>query len=160
MTLREELAFLKQLLDTLPFSIYWKDTNATYLGCNKLQAEKWRVVSPEAIKGKTDSDLFFRRKANTIRTTDRRLIQDKVPQVSEEVSRVGRQDEQRYISYKLPLIDAQGNVCGIVSFARNITDDIARIKQHGIHNKFYYQKKINYDLGNLIEKFERLVRPD
>ncbi len=49
--------FLKNITQSLPQFIFWKDTHSVYLGCNQNYANLVGLCSPDDIVGKTDADL-------------------------------------------------------------------------------------------------------
>jgi PAS domain-containing protein len=48
---------LQKVLDTIPQSVFWKDRDSVYLGCNHLFAELAGLKSSTEIVGLTDFDL-------------------------------------------------------------------------------------------------------
>ncbi|KST68604.1 PAS domain S-box protein [Mastigocoleus testarum] len=57
--LRESQQFLQLVIDNIPQSIFWKDCNSVYLGCNSNFARISGVEKPENIIGLTDNDLSW-----------------------------------------------------------------------------------------------------
>ncbi|MFK8013926.1 MAG: PAS domain S-box protein [Gammaproteobacteria bacterium] len=55
--LRDERALLRQILARIPFHIYWKAADSSYMGCNQAFADSMGLEHPELIKGRTDADL-------------------------------------------------------------------------------------------------------
>jgi PAS domain-containing protein len=55
--LRKSRATLDLVLNTVPQSIFWKDLESRYLGCNRLFAIAAGLDDPARIVGKTDFDL-------------------------------------------------------------------------------------------------------
>ena len=122
MNVTEELNCLKDVLDAMPCGIYWKSKEGVYLGCNKAQAKYWRGLTSDNIKGKTDDELYFRKRSKVIRESDRKVMQDKEPQMKEEIIRTPGEDNQFFLTQKLPLINDKGEVCGLVSMIQDVTD--------------------------------------
>ena len=141
MNVTEELTCLKDVLDALPCAIYWKDTTGTYLGCNKKQAHHWGETSPDAIVGKTDSELHFRYRLKSIRETDRQVIQDKKTIFKEDVIRVPGENDQFCLTHKMPLINNKGEIWGIVGMTQDVTEDrqylkdsVVQMHAHDLHS--------------------------
>ncbi|MFK7818473.1 MAG: PAS domain-containing protein [Planctomycetaceae bacterium] len=66
---------LQKVVDTIPQSVFWKDTESRYLGCNKLFAKQAGLDSPSQILGLTDFDLpWDESEANFYRECDRRVM--------------------------------------------------------------------------------------
>jgi PAS domain-containing protein len=73
--LRQSQQLLQLVMDTLPESIFWKDRDSVYLGCNRQLAEDAGLANPQAIVGKTDYDLPWKTaEADFFRACDRRVI--------------------------------------------------------------------------------------
>jgi len=72
--LRESKSNLNTILDTIPLSIYWKDKNSNYIGCNKTFSDFAGLDNPDLIIGKTDFDLPWKQQADKFRTDDRKVI--------------------------------------------------------------------------------------
>ena len=126
----DKLSRLQNVLDALPCGVYWKDRKGTYLGCNKAQANYWGESSPEDIEGKTDDDLYFRYRLKAIRETDSKVLQDKTPIITEDVTKLPDGDEQFFMTHKMPLVDSDGKICGIVGVTQDMTEDRKRLKAH------------------------------
>jgi PAS domain-containing protein len=62
-----------QIIDALNASVYWKDINGKYLGCNDYMA-KMAGLSREQIIGNTDYYLPWKDRANKIREIDLLVI--------------------------------------------------------------------------------------
>ena len=118
----DELTNLKNVLDTLPGHIYWKTNSGTYLGCNQAFAEYWGEDTPDAIRGKTDEELYFRCWLAEVKATDQIVIRDKCAVTFEDTFDLGNGDKMCGITRKIPLVDAQGNVRGIVGMVEDVTD--------------------------------------
>ena len=69
---RAEIFRLKNVIDHLPGSIYWKDKNGYYLGRNTYSLEKMQSVNLENnarkddIVGKTDYESFSQRSCRPV----------------------------------------------------------------------------------------------
>ena len=48
---------LQKVLDTIPQTVFWKDVNLNYLGCNQLFAENAGKSCPAEVVGLSDFDL-------------------------------------------------------------------------------------------------------
>ena len=55
--LRQREKMLSLVINAVPQSIYWKDTELVYVGCNEQFARLAGLPSPAAVAGKTDFDL-------------------------------------------------------------------------------------------------------
>ncbi|WP_293268565.1 EAL domain-containing protein [Neptunomonas sp.] len=77
-TLRIEKRRLRTLIDSIPDLIFFKDSNAAYVGCNKA-FEVFSDVAEEVIIGQTDADLFDSTTANGFQFFDKEMLQNQTP---------------------------------------------------------------------------------
>ncbi len=126
--LENENLILKNILDQIPSSIYWKDTDGTYLGRNTFSLEKMIEQGFEQsndknfIVGKTDYDLFPKEIATQFRENDLQVIQSGQAQIIEEtfLNKTGK--EYHHLSIKKPFCNEKGDPLGIVGMSIDITD--------------------------------------
>ena len=76
---------LRKIVDSLPISIYWKDSDGMILGCNKVQANILGYERPESLIGKTDFNLYGFEKARDIRQNDLSVIESGEKNIFEEL---------------------------------------------------------------------------
>ena len=62
--------YFDNILQRIPGSIYWKDVNGTYLGCNQIQSNMAGFQSPEEMIGKTDYEMPWKEVADILKATD------------------------------------------------------------------------------------------
>jgi PAS domain S-box-containing protein len=123
-SIKEIKALLKQLeafINGIPGSVYWKDTNGVYLGCNDVVLKKGNLKSRKDIVGKTDKEVWPEF-AEGLRATDLKVIQeDKVIETEETV--VLKNGERMFFSsVKRPLKDENGNIIGVIGNSLDITE--------------------------------------
>ena len=58
--LREREKMLSLVVNAVPQTIFWKDTDLVYVGCNEQFARSAGLPSPSCVVGKTDYDLPWR----------------------------------------------------------------------------------------------------
>ncbi|MEH2085461.1 trifunctional serine/threonine-protein kinase/ATP-binding protein/sensor histidine kinase [Nostoc sp.] len=116
--------FLRLIIDNIPQSVFWKDCNSVYLGCNHNFTQTWGLGAPENVIGKTDYDLSWTsEQSDFFVTRDRRLIESGEAELNiiETVQQVdGKQKWSN--TNKIPLKDREGNVFGILSTSEDITE--------------------------------------
>jgi PAS domain S-box-containing protein len=121
--LLESQAMLKQILDTVPQSIFWKDKHSVYLGCNQVFARAIGLAGSEQIAGKTDFDLPWpRAEAEAYRADDAQVIASGVPR-RHIIEPLQQADGTRLWidTTKMPLVDAQQEVRGILGVYEDVT---------------------------------------
>ena len=117
------MSHLEQVVSKLPHYIFWKDRNSVYWGCNQNFADVAGLSSPEEIVGKTDFDLpWTREEAEFYREHDRRVMDSGKPEY--EIIESQKQADGReawLITNKIPLIDDDGKIIGILGTFEDIT---------------------------------------
>ncbi|MDK3158155.1 PAS domain S-box protein [Kamptonema cortianum] len=126
MELRSQQAFLRQVIDVVPSSIFVKDREGRFLTINQSGAAIYGLPIEEMI-GKTDYDL----NPNTAQVDEflainRAVMETLQPYITPAEAIVNRQGEQRwYQTIVSAFIDANGEVQGIIGSST----DISTIKQ-------------------------------
>ena len=115
---------LQLVMDNIPQSIFWKDRNSVYLGCNRNFARDAGVGEPENIIGKTDYDLpWTREEADWYRECDKRIMEEGVPQHHIHETQLQADGKHSWVdTNKIPLRDRDGNVIGVVGTYEDITE--------------------------------------
>ncbi|PPT06057.1 Circadian input kinase A [Geitlerinema sp. FC II] len=127
---RNSQAFLRLVLDTVPQPIFWKDRDGRFLGCNRKLAELAGRDDPDDLVGASDFDCPWYREAPLYRADDLEIMasgRDKL-HLEEPITIVeGRGEassrQTRWIrTHKVPLLDPDGNIIGILGTFEDITD--------------------------------------
>ncbi len=121
--LRQSQQMFQLIMDYIPQSIFWKDRNSVYLGCNRKFAQDANIGIPENIIGKTDYDLpWTREEMEWYRHCDRRVMESNTPELHIMETQQQADNKQIYIdTNKVPLHDNDGNVVGILGTYEDIT---------------------------------------
>jgi len=121
--LAHERDLLNALMDNIPDCIYFKNQAGRFTRINKAQAMLLGCDSVEEAVGKTDFDFFMPEHAEMAYADEQRIIATGEPLVG-KVERAVRADGriQWNSTTKAPLIDANGQVYGMVGISRNIDD--------------------------------------
>ncbi|GAB6167843.1 diguanylate cyclase [Clostridium carnis] len=147
---------MKTLIDTIPDSIFYKDKNSVYLGCNKTTSELFIGKSEEEIIGKTDKELYpNNEQANNFIEIDKKVIEEKKIHNSESVFITTDGNVRHMESIKAPIIDDKGNAWGVVCVSRDITE---RKKMEYQLRKFCYTDKLTglYNRAYFEESIKKL----
>ena len=115
-----EQAKVQQIIDTINASIYWKDEDGKYLGCNKFMFEKSGFFSREQLIGKTEYDILPKDEAEQIIRFDKFVVENGNYN-GEEIATISNGETRTYFSSKSQLLDTDGNVIGIVGTSLDIT---------------------------------------
>ena len=121
-TLRESQQFIETVLNTIPISVFWKNQESVFLGCNQQFAKGFNLQSPAEIQGKTDFDLVVK-DAHLYRADDLWVMERGEAKLGIEETFTLDTGEQRWLeTHKAPLRDWAGNVVGVVGTFQDITD--------------------------------------
>lgn len=142
--LTESRQFLQTVLDTFPLSVFWKNRQSVYLGCNQNFAQGANLTSTSEIVGKTDDDLpWGTKEASFYQADDRQVIESGVPKLAIEETMTLATGEIRWLeTNKIPLRDLNGNVIGVVGTFQDISDrkqaEIALQKSEERFRRIFY----------------------
>lgn len=117
---------LQTILDALPQSVFWKDSQSVIMGCNKTFARAFGREDTSFFIGKTDYDFCVSRKeAEHYRAGDRQVMSCDRPQIKLIENKSNADGSMNWVeTTKIPLHDADGKVIGLVGIFEDITDRI------------------------------------
>jgi PAS domain S-box-containing protein len=122
--LRENRRVLETILNTVPQSIFWKDTQSVYQGCNQAFARTAGLDSPALIVGKTDFDLpWLPEESEAYRADDRFVMQSSSGKHRYAERLLNSDGSHLWIeTSKLPMTDEAGQVVGVLGIFDDITE--------------------------------------
>jgi len=167
--LEQEIALLRPLLRTMPYMVWLKDAGGVYLFCNPTFASVFGTTG-ENIIGKTDYDFFDKCQADYFREHDRIAAQAGQPTTTDEWEWVGYKDGGHLVLFqttKIPLLNEQGRLIGLLGMAHDITQlreaQVAlgeRIKeQKCLHNVFRATEDLHQPLHEVLSAVAELLPP-
>ncbi|NER04046.1 MAG: PAS domain S-box protein, partial [Okeania sp. SIO3C4] len=127
---QEELKLSQQklqlIINTIPQSIFWKNQDLIYQGCNYTFANKAGLKSPVEIIGKTDYDLpWTQEEAEHYRKKDQQVIDYNTPLYQVIETQQTSQGQQIWVeTNKVPLQNQGGEIIGILGTYEDITERI------------------------------------
>ncbi|MEH2237341.1 trifunctional serine/threonine-protein kinase/ATP-binding protein/sensor histidine kinase [Nostoc sp.] len=116
--------FLRLIIDNIPQSVFWKDRNSVYLGCNQKFAQIYENGVLENVIGKTDYEFSWtREESDSFVECDRRIMESGQAELN-IIETVQKADGKKIWSNtnKIPLKDKEGNVFGILGTSEDITE--------------------------------------
>ncbi len=114
---------LQLVLDHIPQRIFWKNTNFKYLGCNKPFAIDAGLNEPSDIIGMDDFELSWKKTATLYRSDDTFVMQTKQSKLKYQEPLDKPDGSMMWLeTNKLPLLDKNGNVIGLLGTYEDITD--------------------------------------
>jgi len=120
-----ERMMLRALIDNLPDFIYAKDADCRFLLANAAVAEHMGT-SPAQLLGKTDFAFFPQELAKLYCEDERAVMRSGKPLINrEEAGLDAKGNHITILTTKVPLLDEQGRVIGILGIGRDIS---ARVK--------------------------------
>ncbi|MBX2862432.1 MAG: EAL domain-containing protein [Leptolyngbyaceae cyanobacterium MAG.088] len=121
--LREREQFLQAVLDTFPISVFWKDLNSAYLGCNRNFLKDAGLDDIAEMIGKTDYDMpWGADHAVHAQRDDREVMQSNAAKLGIEETLIKADGQQIWIeTNKMPLRSLTGKVVGVLGTYQDIT---------------------------------------
>ena len=119
--LSKQLHFLKQLIETIPGPIFYKDEHARYLGCNSAFANFIGIAAGDLI-GKTPHDIAPAELADKYLAADRTLLDKPGTQIYECPVRYANGEIRDVMFHKATFTQPDGAVGGLVGFMLDITE--------------------------------------
>ena len=135
--LRSVNNMMRQVLETAPLRIFWKDQDSRYLGCNLAFAHDAGFSSPQEVVGKLDSEMGWSMQADIYRADDLEVMQNHRPHLNYEEPQTTPDGHQIWLrTSKVPLVATTGEKIGILG----VYDDITAQKQaqEKIHQLAHY----------------------
>ena len=121
--LTQERDLLRTLIDNLPDYIFIKDRQSRYLINNKAHVQALGATCQNGLIGKTDLDIFPAELARQYHNDERAMMESGQPLNREEKTVNPRTNEMRWLqTTKVPLLDEQRVVVGLIGISRDITD--------------------------------------
>lgn len=112
---------LQNFIDGIAGSVYWKDRNGVYLGCNETFIKKGNLASKKDIIGKTDFDVWPS-SAPSLVESDTRVMEYNQAIEKEETVVLRNGERLHFSSMKSPLKDEDGNIIGVIGNSLDITE--------------------------------------
>ncbi len=120
-----ELNIQKQvLINNIPSAIYYKDKDLKYLEVNKHFA-KLLKLEPDEIIGKSDKEVTSESIMTEYEFLDKEILRTKEPVINYIKKHKDKDGKEHWISTsKIPYLDSDNNVAGIIGVVRDITEQV------------------------------------
>lgn len=119
----EKLAiYLNNIIENVPASIYWKDTNSVILGGSKLHTELTGFTNSQDVIGKTDYDFIWKDYAEEVQDNDRFVMQNDQMISFEETGVLTDKKMHIFLTQKSPLKNKFGRIVGVLGVSIDITE--------------------------------------
>jgi len=121
--LHENKELLRNIIETIPARIFWKDRDSLYLGCNTLFANDAEVKSQDELIGKNDFELIWKNQASKYIEDDKEVINSKKEKIDFEEEQIQSDGNRIWLSTsKVPLTSVDGEVVGVLGMYSDITE--------------------------------------
>jgi len=121
--LQQEGDLLRNLMNNIPDTIYFKDKESRFIRINAAQKQTLGVKKEEEAIGKTDFDFFTKSHASSALIDEQNIIRTGKPLIGKlEHIRTADGSYRWVSSTKVPLIYEDGSINGIVGISRDISE--------------------------------------
>jgi two-component system CheB/CheR fusion protein len=117
-----ERYLLNSLLRGVPDAISFKDARGRFIRMNGAMAQRLGFDDPEPLVGKTVFELPDQARALELHKEDETVLRSGEAQLYREEKHSGPDGDEWDLVSRLPLRDAAGQVVGVISICRNITE--------------------------------------
>lgn len=121
--LRSDLAMFQLVIDSLPMRVFWKEAkDLRYSGCSVGFARDVGRTSSAEFIGRDDYEFSPAPLAEAYRAADRRVLETRQARVNFEEPQ-NRPDGEAWLrTSKIPLVDADGTIVGVLGTYEDITE--------------------------------------
>ncbi|MFB6317879.1 PAS domain S-box protein [Saccharicrinis sp. FJH54] len=158
--LKQRSKLISGIINEIPASIFWKDLNGVYKGCNKRFAAEAGLRNPESIEGKTDDNLSWTRDLRKIRSRDIDVLSHDLPVINAEMSYISEQNKTIWLNTTLiPLHKSDSGFDGVLGIYEDITPlkELEKSLEEKVEKRgqqrFSLADLINYDELESIYKY-------
>lgn len=153
----EKYNLLVYLMDHIPDVIYFKDRKGKLILVNRAHAKGFGL-EPKDIKGKTDFDLFSRKKAAKMTKDDMYVLRTGKP-IIDKIERATRPNGgDNYVSTtKIPKFNSKGKVEGLIGITRDVTRRIQLERLKDKHGRIEKRLEILEELSGMKSNFVSTV---
>jgi len=138
---REE-DLLNVFLEHIPDGVYFKDRESRFVRISRSLAMRFGLKDPSEAFHKTDFDMFSEEHAKQAFADEQEIVRTGTPIVEKEEKETWPNGHETWVlSTKLPLLNEQGNIIGIMGISRDITE----------------RKRVERELGQYRTHLEELV---
>lgn len=120
--LKESEQLLKDIINTIPVRVFWKDKDLVYLGCSEAFARDAGFSDPTEVIGKIDRQMVWKDQAEQYNADDRRVIAGEIILDREESQVTPEGKTLSLLTNKVPLRNSQGEIVGMLGAYMDITE--------------------------------------
>jgi PAS domain S-box-containing protein len=114
---------IEGIINAIPVRVFWKDRNLIFLGCNQIFARDAGFSDPMEIIGKDDYQMVWHDQAELYRADDKQVMETGKGKFNiEEPQTTPDGKTITLLTSKVPLLNSEGNVIGILGTYIDISD--------------------------------------
>jgi len=122
----DQKILLKNILDNIGVSIFWKDKNRRFLGANKSFLDYYNFTLDD-ILGKTDEDMGWHIDPRLFKREEEKIINEGYHVNNLQGNCIVNGQMRYIIASKFPLYDKYNNIIGLWGYFRDNTEEIMKI---------------------------------
>lgn len=149
---RESERLLKTLIDHLPINVFLKDTECKKVLVNKNELEFCGLQHEDQVIGKDDFHFMDVASAKACMEEDQHVLKNRRPIIGKEniiINNLGK--ATTFLTSKIPMLDDEGEVVGIVGFSLDISNLKAKEEElRNLINVTALQNKKLIDFAHII----------
>ena len=121
--LARERNLFDALMENIPDTIYFQDTECRFMRINKAQARMLGITDPKEAIGKTDFDYFPAEVAQGFYESELKLLESGQP-ILDAIQKIPKANGeiQWFSATEVPIYDSQRKIIGFVGITRDITE--------------------------------------
>ena len=141
---------LENIIENAPIIIFWKDRNGIYRGSNKLFLELMNLKNKDELLGKKDSDFNIVENKDFM-SDDLYVMTNKKPKLNYLETISAKNNDVRILNTsKVPLLDENKNVIGVLGVIQDITEQIKNQNQLKESEQLLIQQSKLASMGEMI----------
>jgi len=114
--------YMENIVARMPVSVYWMNREGIYLGCNDNFVALFNLNHRHDILGKTYQDLYDEESGKFYQSVDTEVMNTGIAKTLEEPLFYPDGTRTVWLSSKVPLLDASGQVIGMLGTSLDITE--------------------------------------
>ena len=141
---------LENIIENAPIIIFWKDRNGVYRGSNKLFLELMNLKNKDELLGKKDSDFNIVENEDFM-SDDAYVMTNKKPKLNYTETISAKNNDIRILNTsKVPLLDENNNVIGVLGVIQDLTNQIDNQNRLKEHEQLLIQQSKLASMGEMI----------
>ncbi|NVM17509.1 MAG: PAS domain-containing sensor histidine kinase [Candidatus Lokiarchaeota archaeon] len=160
--LRDNKQMFQLVMDNIPQLISWKDVNSIYIGCNSNFARVAGLENPSEITGKTDYELPWKvSETESFFEIDQLVMNTNKPEQHIILPQLQADGKEAWLdANKIPLLNLDENVVGLLSTYEDITDRLKSEKalkksekryREAYNRAEFYKDVFAHDVSNILQ---------